>query len=696
MTSASYKIVVSILFACIALMLLFLFAEAILPLELHFSRMIHLASVICLCIALFMAIYIVRKTQNLQRAGHSREMAGMQREVDKTIRRYTSLLEGAGNAIFVFNADTGILEEVNRRGVELLGFSKEEMVSMKGKELFPPDEQQKFFSLVLRVKRRGRGHSDGLPFLRKDGATLLCEVEARLIDLGDENLVHAIVRDITFKNHYLREIRQRNSELSILNNILSSTSSASRPEEVLEITLREILERFGAEGGTIHLFQDGGKLFKLATSRNVSPFLEERLTNLKPGSEAECRMNTTQRCHVVETGATPCYVARVAMMEGWRCITAVPLLAKNSLVGIMHIMSRQDLQYSREELLFLSTIGSQAGLVIEHTRLFYELNVKNEELLRSHALLERSSHRLTISQGMLRRNLTLVEQANQEMKQLDRMKNHFLGMISHEFNTPLTSILGGAELLINNHGNLNNAEELQILEMVRNGGMRLSEIVTDLLKAAKLEAKADAIMKTPLKLVSILEFLHIQLRPLLEERSQKIQFAGLEPLPYFNGDQEYLHEVMSELLMNAMKFTPDGGEIIVTGRVSDLKTLSVKKDILCRFNRDFYLQISGTCYLEVEVRDRGIGIDVDQQLKIFEKFYEVGEIRHHSSSKHKFKGKGAGLGLAIVKGMVEAHGGMVWVESPALGRDGEEGTSFFLLLPLEEGSLQPELPFMRE
>jgi signal transduction histidine kinase len=98
--------------------------------------------------------------------------------------------------------------------------------------------------------------------------------------------------------------------------------------------------------------------------------------------------------------------------------------------------------------------------------------------------------------------------------------------------------------------------------------------------------------------------------------------------------------------------------------------------------------------MQVEVRDSGIGIDPDEQLKIFDKFYEIGDIRHHSTGRHKFLGKGTGLGLAIVKGMVEAHGGMVWVESPATGIPERSGSSFFLLLPLEEDASQVAFPFM--
>jgi len=88
-------------------------------------------------------------------------------------------------------------------------------------------------------------------------------------------------------------------------------------------------------------------------------------------------------------------------------------------------------------------------------------------------------------------------------------------------------------------------------------------------------------------------------------------------------------------------------------------------------------------------------VDVDEQLKIFDKFYEIGEIRHHSTGRHKFQGKGTGVGLAIVKGMIEAHGGMVWVESPVESNPENPGSAFFMLLPLEEDNSQSEFSFVR-
>ncbi len=690
MTSAGKNIVVRILVFSIGLLLFWLLAEAFLPADLALPRAFHLTVVFMLMIALLM-VKVAGSTARLRnKAAHSLEIREMQREVDKTARRYMSLLEGAGNAIYVFNAADGTLEEVNRSGTELLGFSKEEMSVMRGKDLILEEEQEKFTSLVFRVRRRGRGHSDGMTFRRKDGSLFLGEIDARLIDLGGETVVHAIVRDITSKSRYQREIRQRNHELSILNNILASANKSPQLQTVLEVTLRETLEVFSADGGTVHLLQDDGKTLLLTAAQNISEQLEAELGQRKLACGTQCRISSAGRCHVINAlGEAPCHVAHASAGEGWQWITATPLRANNRLIGIMHIMTRQEHSHTAEEMRFLETMGNQVGIVIDQARLFAELNWKNEELLRSHRLLEKSSNSLAVSQSRLRKNLALVERANLELERLDRMKSHFIGMISHEFKTPLTSILGGTEFLLNNYDGVIDPEQCRILEMIHKGGDRLNEMVSDLLKVMKLEAGSSPVKAATLQLCEIIDSLQEHFRPLLLERKQTIRFETPNALPYFNGDREYLEEVFTELLINAMKFTPDGGEIVVVGRVADRRALELKGEALSRFNREFYEQITDICYLEVEVRDSGIGIDTDEQLKIFDKFYEVGEIRHHSSGKHKFRGKGAGLGLAIVKGMVEAHGGMVWVEST-----GGAGSSFFLLLPLEEHAGQPTLPFM--
>jgi len=649
--------------------LLLLVAERLTPLP----GWLHLAAIVLLAQAIFMLWAAFRRREERLNSGLRNEISGMQQQLSRTARRYKSLLEGAGNAIFVLDADTARLAEVNRKGVELFGYSKSEFSGMWGRDLVHPDDQERFRSLINRLNRHGRAtESDGLSFQKKDGSVFLGEIDARVIDLGSEQLVHCIVRDITEKVRTEQEIWQRNRELSILNNVLVGMNQGPRIDEVLQVALTETLELLKAGGGALHLLQEEGAAPKLVAVQALAPQVQEQIL-----AELAAPLDAAG----VRILAAEAPVAQTAAGQGWQAVTEVPLLAQNHPIGVMHLLHAERRDYTSEELRFLGSVGTQLGSVIGQHHLFEELNWKSAELLRSYHLLERSSHNLGLSETKLKQNLALVEQANLELSRMDRMKNQFLGMVSHEFNTPLTSIISGAEHLLQQ--GLGEEPEL-VLGMVRDGGLRLRELVADLLKLVKLEARGDELAPSALHLNDSLLELKAQLQPLLLEKRQTLKLTALDKLPYFDGDWKYLERVFSELLLNAMRFSPEGSEIEVTGRVVESEVLKAHGATLERFNSGFLQRCGDRCYLEVEVRDQGIGVPAEDQQRIFEIFYEVGEIRHHSSGQGRFVGKGAGLGLAIVKGMVEAHGGMVWVESG-------QGSSFFVVLPLEQEAIQPAL-----
>lgn len=681
----------------VALLLILLVAESFLPFSPHDGhpvlRLFHLIILILLVVSLNLLRVVGKRLRTSFESDCVREMTEMRREVEKSAWRYKCLLEGAGNAIFVFNRDTGVLEEANRQATELFGYSCEEMTKLNGKLLVAEEEREKMSSLVMRVMRRGRARHDGLRFRRKNGSHFYGDIDARVIELGDSGVVHLIVRDTSFKFRAEREIRQRNQELSILINFMARVNQSLELHTVLDVTLRETIEVLGAEGGLIHLVEENGEHVSLAATHRISPDLQDTVQRCSFSSENPCYIVDTQHCHSVEElEATPCTLGKLAAEEGWCSAAAAPLLAQNRLVGIMHIMNRSQRRFSEKELNLFRTIGSQIGIAIEHARIFNELNNKTEEVLRSYQLLEKSSHQLSVSQRKLNKNLALLSHANQEMDRLDKMKAQFLGMISHEFRTPLTSIISGAEFLLDTMNGLTK-EEQDMLRMIHQGGCRLNEIITDLLRVIRLEAKNAEVNRTSLHLGDLMELMQEQFEPLLRERNQHLTLDGLAELPYFHGDREYLEQILVKLLENAIKFSRDGGDIVVTGRVVNRTELRHKEEVVTLFNELFYENMGNRWFLQVEVRDSGVGIEQVEQMKIFEKFYEVGDIRHHSSGRHKFQGKGTGLGLAIVKGMVEAHGGMVWVESPSCTGD---GSSFFLLLPLEEGLKQAVFPFMGE
>jgi signal transduction histidine kinase len=123
------------------------------------------------------------------------------------------------------------------------------------------------------------------------------------------------------------------------------------------------------------------------------------------------------------------------------------------------------------------------------------------------------------------------------------------------------------------------------------------------------------------------------------------------------ADGERLYQALRNVILNAIKFTPDGGQIVVDGRR------------LPGFN-------------EITVADTGIGIDPEYHTLIFEKFGRLGRASLHSSGKTKFKGGGPGLGLPITKGIIEAHGGAIWVESEGYDEQRHPGTTFHILLPV--------------
>jgi signal transduction histidine kinase len=150
-------------------------------------------------------------------------------------------------------------------------------------------------------------------------------------------------------------------------------------------------------------------------------------------------------------------------------------------------------------------------------------------------------------------------------------------------------------------------------------------------------------------------------------------------------------QLFSNVLGNAIKFTPDGGTITIMtsakyltrlrgGNLSDngLTTVGGREPRL---------------FVEVAVQDTGIGIEREEQGRIFEKFYEAGNISEHSTGKVAFKAKGAGLGLAIAKGIVEVHGGDIWVESAGYNPEKFPGSTFHILLPVSPAPINNKIDF---
>ncbi|MEJ2521156.1 MAG: ATP-binding protein [Desulfuromonadales bacterium] len=177
----------------------------------------------------------------------------------------------------------------------------------------------------------------------------------------------------------------------------------------------------------------------------------------------------------------------------------------------------------------------------------------------------------------------------------------------------------------------------------------------------------------------------LMIQELVQEHTENCLQRGLqlelEDFPQqvvVRGDVHHLKRACDRLLENAVKFTPEGGRIAIRGRQLARPEVKALAEDLRPFSRAFFDGPLADHYLEIAIEDSGIGIEEVDRLRIFEKFQEVGDIASHSTSRASFGGKGVGLGLTLVKGIVETHEGLVWVESAGLN----QGSCFAVLLPL--------------
>jgi len=267
-----------------------------------------------------------------------------------------------------------------------------------------------------------------------------------------------------------------------------------------------------------------------------------------------------------------------------------------------------------------------------------------------------------------------LEKSSADLARLNRMKDSFLGLASHELKTPLTIIMGYSELICTDMADRVDKTVLEMIVNIANAASRLDNIIKDMVDVSMIDEKRLQLKMDDVQLNRLIEAAVKELRFFFSMRKQEVVLALDESIPTIRGDALRLMQLLSNILGNAIKFTPDGGKITVTSSAKYLlRGLPGGQN---GAGKEHHL------FLEIAVTDTGIGIDREDQLRIFEKFYEVGNIQEHSSGKVAFKAKGAGLGLSIAKGIVDMHGGEIWVESTGYSPERMPGSTFHILLPL--------------
>jgi len=249
-----------------------------------------------------------------------------------------------------------------------------------------------------------------------------------------------------------------------------------------------------------------------------------------------------------------------------------------------------------------------------------------------------------------------LERTNLELRKIDSMKSEFVSVASHELRTPLAAIKNAVQLMLTGKTGEVNENQKKFLSMAERNINRLTNILNDLLNLSRIESGKMAFKCENIELGDILELAASSLRPHAEVKSIQIDVQIPESLPTIYGDQEKIEQILTNLIGNAIKFTPDGGKILISARPPP------------HDQKEGYGQA-----VAISVKDTGIGIPAEHRTAIFEKFHQVeGSLRRSMS--------GTGLGLAITKGLVEAQQGKIVVESE-MGK----GSTFTFTLPVSQG-----------
>jgi signal transduction histidine kinase len=325
----------------------------------------------------------------------------------------------------------------------------------------------------------------------------------------------------------------------------------------------------------------------------------------------------------------------------------VPIFAQSAFIGMLAVgPPRSGEPFGRRDRTFLTMLAHQTAVALQNARLFENM------------------HELNFQVTQLNENL---RKAMTRVKRLDQAKADFLSSASRELRIPLTHVKGYTDLLaaLCNAGALTPEQTGEIIGSISRAVARLETIVSAMIDLSQIEEDKLDTFFAPTTLKAVMRIAMEPWQQPIPTRGLHLAIEGVEDIPPIVADLQQLSQAFGKLISNAIKYTPEGGSITVKARQLD------------------------DARFEVAVSDTGMGIDPDDQELIFEKFFRASSVNQHSSGEFKLKGDGLGLGLSVARGIIEAHGGRIWVESK--GRDEEScpGSVFHVELPIEAHSSAP-------
>jgi PAS domain S-box-containing protein len=249
---------------------------------------------------------------------------------------------------------------------------------------------------------------------------------------------------------------------------------------------------------------------------------------------------------------------------------------------------------------------------------------------------------------LAKQNLKLAA-TNAELRHLDQIKSEFVSVAAHELRTPLSSIMGYIEILLDEDFDPLTDQQRDFLQVVERGAHRLLSITNNLLDVTRIETGRIELWLEPTDLPALIESVASEFSLQLEAKAQRLTLRAVPGLPPALCDQVRAAQIIGNLLSNANKYTPEGGLIVVS-----------------------VTQAEEQGFLKISVADDGVGISPEDQERLFDRFFRA-------ESARLTRATGAGLGLHITHSLVEQHGGRIWLESEL-----DQGSTFYVTFPMAD------------
>jgi signal transduction histidine kinase len=453
------------------------------------------------------------------------------------------------------------------------------------------------------------------------GTLSLFARSARGFDTYERSFFHQV--GVTLENALLyEEAARREREAAFLDRATRLFNSSLELDVILQQVTHLAPEVLG-DSCSILLIEPGNAYLVPAASYHPDP--QEQEIHVLAQREHPIRIGDTGSVVGLAAADGRPYLVKDARQEGRvryvdliniHSLIAVPIIVRGRILGVLVTsIAHPGRQFTQVDLRLAMALADRAALAIENSRLYAQERRLRQEL----------------------------EDLNQKVQEANRLKTEFVTAVTHELRSPLTSIAGYLDLLLEEGREGAEAREAY-LQIVKRNADRLLELINDLLDLARLEAEKLELQRVPLDLEGLIREVSEALRPQLEGKGQHLRLNLAASLPVVTGDPERLTQILLNLVSNAHKYTPQGGSITVATR-------AVR---------------AGVC---IAVQDTGIGLSSEEQQQLFTKFFRAQQPLVREAG-------GTGLGLAIARALVDLHGGTITVVSTP-----DQGSTFNVTLP---------------